>query len=91
MSEGSEQAELDSRDDETLVFRKVGEAKLRSAGEYEEQGNQVLLAASSECGVACIQNAAGALSPYQIGSLHFHMHVWNPSFAFGSDHMLCGR
>ena len=58
MSESSGQAEIDSRDDEALVFAKVGQAKLSS---YEDQarGNDVPLAVAAEYGTVCLRDAEG--------------------------------
>ena len=58
MSESSDQALIDNRDDEALVFAKVGQAQLSS---YEDQtrGNDVPLAAAAEYGILCLRDAEG--------------------------------
>ena len=58
MSERSDQGLIDSRDDEALLFAKVGQAQLSS---YEDQtrGNDVPLAAAAEYGILCLRDAEG--------------------------------
>lgn len=58
MSESSDQALVDSRDDEALVFAKVGQVQL-SSHEDQTRGNAVPLAAAADCGILCLRDAEG--------------------------------
>ena len=65
MSDGSEQAALEDREDETLVFRQVGHLQLQPEDENEPHGDHVVLAAASAYGLACITDAAGVQTTSQ--------------------------
>lgn len=58
MSDCSDQGGIDSRDDEDLVFAKVGKAKL-SYREDQTRGNSVALAAAAEHGILCLRDDEG--------------------------------
>lgn len=58
MSQCSDQAEIDNRDDEDLVFAKVGTAKL-SYHEDQTRGDDVPVAAASEHGILCLRDDEG--------------------------------
>lgn len=70
MSESSDQALIDNRDDETLVFAKVGQAQL-SSHEDQTRGNDVPLAAAAQYGVLCLRDAEGTVTM----SLQFEHHT----------------
>jgi len=61
MSEVPEQADLADREEDTLVFRKVGETSLAVGDDTEVHGNQVVLAAAPEHGLVCVRDASGKL------------------------------
>lgn len=70
MSESSEQAWIDSRDDEALVFAKVGQAQLSSL-EDQTRGNDVPLAAAAKYGILCLRDAEGIFGiSLQIRTIH---------------------
>lgn len=51
-------ADMDNRDDEDLVFARVGNAKL-SYREDQTRGNDVPLTAAAEHGVLCVRDDEG--------------------------------
>lgn len=56
-----EQANLADREEDTLVFRKVGETSLAVGDDTEVPGNQVVLAAAPKHGLICVRDASGKL------------------------------
>lgn len=61
MPEVPEQAILAGREEDTFVFRKVGETSLAVGDDTEVHGNQVVLAAAPEHGLICVRDASGKL------------------------------
>ncbi len=61
MPEVPEQADLADREEDTLVFRKVGETSLAVGDDTEVHGNQVVLAAAPKHGLICVRDASGRL------------------------------
>ncbi|KAL0040303.1 hypothetical protein WJX77_002783 [Trebouxia sp. C0004] len=61
MPELPEQADLPGREEDTLVFRKVGETSLAFGDDTEVHGNQIVLAAAPKHGLVCVRDASGVL------------------------------
>ena len=59
MSDSSDQAELGSRDDEALVFARVGQAKLCPDGEDQDRANNVPLTSAADHGLICVKDGNG--------------------------------
>ena len=59
MSATPDFAELEGREEETLVFRKVGGASLDVGDEASALGNLVVLASAPQHGLACVRDASG--------------------------------
>ena len=59
MPEVPEQADLAAREEDTLVFRKVGGTSLAVGDDTEVHGNQVVLAAAPKHGLVCVRDASG--------------------------------
>jgi len=60
-----EQADLADREEDTLVFRKVGETSLAVGDDTEVHGNQVVLSAAPKHGLVCVRDASGNLFSHQ--------------------------
>ena len=56
-------AELEGREEETLVFRKVGGASLDVEDEASALSNLVVLASAPQHGLACVWDASGESCP----------------------------
>lgn len=61
MPEVPDQADLADREEDTFVFRKVGETSLAVGDDTEVNGNQIVLAAAPKHGLICVRNASGKL------------------------------
>ena len=59
MSASSDQAEIGSRDDETLSFAKVGQLGLSCRVGEQEPGNAVPLSTAAVHGLVCVRDAQG--------------------------------
>lgn len=59
MSTSSDQAEIGSRDDETLSFAKVGQLQLSCRVGQQERGNAVPLSIAEDHGLSCVTDAQG--------------------------------
>ena len=71
MSDTSDYAELDSRDDDALVFARVGHAKLCPDEEDQDRDNHVPLTSAADNGVICVRDSKGT----DCTNLHIEPHA----------------